>query len=166
MTADFIFNLIEKFNAGSLAELDYRDESSRLVLRKAVSQRGIVTSEQGSGMQTLPAQCAPVSASDGTQVPSPKSQVPGSPSAPDASGAIVPIPSPMVAAFYNAPAPDAPPFVSAGSRVKAGDTLCILEAMKMMNHLEAEYDCEVVSVEAGNGDLVEYGQTLFRVKKC
>jgi acetyl-CoA carboxylase biotin carboxyl carrier protein len=72
----------------------------------------------------------------------------------------------MVAAFYNAPAPDAPPFVSAGSRVKAGDTLCILEAMKMMNHLEAEYDCEVVSVEAGNGDLVEYGQTLFRVKKC
>jgi acetyl-CoA carboxylase biotin carboxyl carrier protein len=52
-----------------------------------------------------------------------------------------------------------------GSKVKSGDTLCILEAMKMMNHLEAEFDCEVLSVEAGSGELVEYGQVLFTVKR-
>jgi acetyl-CoA carboxylase biotin carboxyl carrier protein len=55
--------------------------------------------------------------------------------------------------------------VKVGSKVKAGDTLCILEAMKMMNHLEAEFDCEILAVKASNGDLVEYGQTLFEVKR-
>ena len=75
------------------------------------------------------------------------------------------ITSPIVATFYGAPRPDAPSFVKAGSRVKAGDSLCILEAMKMMNHLEAEFDCEIVSVLASNGDLVEYGQALFEVKR-
>jgi acetyl-CoA carboxylase biotin carboxyl carrier protein len=70
-----------------------------------------------------------------------------------------------VATFYAAPGPDAPAFVKAGSKVKAGDTLCILEAMKMMNHLEAEFDCEVLAVKAASGDLVEYGQALFEVKR-
>jgi acetyl-CoA carboxylase biotin carboxyl carrier protein len=70
-----------------------------------------------------------------------------------------------VATFYGAPGPDAPPFVKPGSKVKAGDSLCILEAMKMMNHLEAEFDCEIVSVLASGGDLVEYGQALFEVKR-
>jgi acetyl-CoA carboxylase biotin carboxyl carrier protein len=70
-----------------------------------------------------------------------------------------------VATFYAAPGPDAPAFVRPGSVVKAGDTLWILEAMKMMNHLEAEFDCEILSVKAANGDLVEYGQTLFEVKR-
>jgi acetyl-CoA carboxylase biotin carboxyl carrier protein len=55
--------------------------------------------------------------------------------------------------------------VRAGSRVKAGETLCILEAMKMMNHLEAEFDCEILSAEAAGGELVEYGQALFKVKR-
>jgi acetyl-CoA carboxylase biotin carboxyl carrier protein len=75
------------------------------------------------------------------------------------------ITSPIVATFYASAGPDAPAFVSVGSKVKAGDTLCILEAMKMMNHLEAEFDCEILSAKALNGDLVEYGQTLFEVKR-
>ncbi|MDR2021188.1 MAG: acetyl-CoA carboxylase biotin carboxyl carrier protein subunit, partial [Treponema sp.] len=75
------------------------------------------------------------------------------------------ITSPIVATFYAAPGPDTPPFVRPGSKVKAGDSLCILEAMKMMNHLEAEFDCEILSVLAGTGDLVEYDQALFEVKR-
>jgi acetyl-CoA carboxylase biotin carboxyl carrier protein len=75
------------------------------------------------------------------------------------------ITSPLVATFYAAPKPDTPAFVSAGSRVKKGETLCILEAMKMMNHLEAEFDAEIVAVHAKTGDLVEYGQTLFTVRR-
>jgi acetyl-CoA carboxylase biotin carboxyl carrier protein len=71
----------------------------------------------------------------------------------------------MVAVFYPSPTPDAPPFVRPGSKVKAGDTLCILEAMKMMNRLEAEFDCEVLSVKAAGGELVEFGQDLFEVKR-
>jgi acetyl-CoA carboxylase biotin carboxyl carrier protein len=70
-----------------------------------------------------------------------------------------------VATYYSAASPDTPPFVKAGSKVKAGDTLCILEAMKMMNHLEAEFDCEIIEAHAASGDLVEYGQSLFTVKR-
>jgi len=73
------------------------------------------------------------------------------------------IKSPIVATFFSSPGQDAPPFVRPGSKVKAGQTLCILEAMKMMNHLEAEFDCEIINVHAGNGKLVEYGQELFTV---
>ncbi|AEF84024.1 acetyl-CoA carboxylase, biotin carboxyl carrier protein [Treponema primitia ZAS-2] len=75
------------------------------------------------------------------------------------------ITSPIVASYYASPSPDAPPFVRPGTRVKTGDTLCILEAMKMMNHLEAEFDCEIIAVKAAGGDLVEYGQALFEVKR-
>jgi len=73
--------------------------------------------------------------------------------------------SPIVATFYSSPSPDAPPFVKIGAKVKAGQTLCILEAMKMMNHLEAEFDCEILQVHASSGELVEYGQELFTVKR-
>jgi acetyl-CoA carboxylase biotin carboxyl carrier protein len=67
--------------------------------------------------------------------------------------------------FYGSSEPDAPPFVKAGSVVKAGQILCAIEAMKMMNKLEAEFDCEIVSVKASNGEMVEYGQPLFEVKR-
>jgi acetyl-CoA carboxylase biotin carboxyl carrier protein len=75
------------------------------------------------------------------------------------------ISSPIVATFFASPGPDSPPFVTSGSRVKAGETLCILEAMKMMNHLEAEFDCEILEVHASSGELVEYGQALFTVQR-
>jgi len=80
------------------------------------------------------------------------------------SGAEI-IKSPIVATFYSSPGPDAPPFVKPGSKVKTGQTLCILEAMKMMNNLEAEFDCEIIDIHAGGGELVEYGQKLFTVKR-
>jgi acetyl-CoA carboxylase biotin carboxyl carrier protein len=75
------------------------------------------------------------------------------------------ITSPIVATFYSAPAPDAPAFVKVGDRVKNGQTVCILEAMKLMNEIQAEYDCEIEAVLVSNEQKVEYGQPLFRVKK-
>lgn len=71
--------------------------------------------------------------------------------------------SPMVGVFYAAPNPDSEPYVTLGSKVKKGDVLCIIEAMKLMNEIVAEQDGEIVDVCASNGDVVEYGQTLFKI---
>jgi acetyl-CoA carboxylase biotin carboxyl carrier protein len=67
----------------------------------------------------------------------------------------------MVGTFYRASGPTADPFVSVGDRIDAGDTLCIIEAMKMMNQIEADVAGRVLSVEVENGDPVEFGQLLF-----
>ena len=69
--------------------------------------------------------------------------------------------APMVGTFYSASGPTADPFVSVGDRIDAGDTLCIIEAMKMMNQIEADVAGRVMSIEAENGEPVEYGQLLF-----
>lgn len=73
------------------------------------------------------------------------------------------IQSPMVGVFYSAPSPDAEPFVKVGSRVKKGDVVCIIEAMKLMNEIIAEEDGEVVDICVSNGSVVEFGQTLFKL---
>ena len=73
------------------------------------------------------------------------------------------IKSPMVGIFYTAPSPDAEPFVKVGIKVKKGDTLCIIEAMKLMNDVVAEEDGEIVEICAENGALVEFGQILFKI---
>jgi len=69
----------------------------------------------------------------------------------------------MVGTFYTAPAPDAPPYVDKGTRVRKGDTLCIIEAMKLMNELECEIEGTIVEMCVENAQPVEYGQVLFRV---
>jgi len=75
------------------------------------------------------------------------------------------ITSPMVGTFYQAPSPDSPPYVKVGDKIKKGQTLCIIEAMKIMNELEAEYDCEILEVLVEDGQPVEFDTPLFRVKK-
>lgn len=75
------------------------------------------------------------------------------------------ITSPIVGTFYSAPAPDAPAFVKVGDQVKNGQTVCILEAMKLMNEIQSDFDCEIEAVLVSNEQKVEYGQPLFRVKK-
>ncbi len=75
------------------------------------------------------------------------------------------ITSPMVGTFYQAPSPDSPPYVKVGDKVKKGQTLCIIEAMKIMNELEAEFDCEILEVLVEDGQPVEYDTPLFRVKR-
>jgi acetyl-CoA carboxylase biotin carboxyl carrier protein len=81
-------------------------------------------------------------------------------------GDLVDVTSPFVGSFYRSPSPDAPSFVEVGSVVRAGQTLCIIEAMKLMNEIEAECAGTIVEVFAQNGKSVEYGQKLFRIKKA
>ncbi len=69
--------------------------------------------------------------------------------------------SPMVGTYYASSSPDATPFVKVGDEIKAGDTLCIIEAMKMMNQIEADVSGRIVAIEVENGQPVEFGQTLF-----
>ena len=71
--------------------------------------------------------------------------------------------SPMVGVFYASPSPTDPPFVTVGSKVKKGDGLCIIEAMKLMNEITAEEDGEIIDICATNGSVVEYGQILFKM---
>lgn len=72
--------------------------------------------------------------------------------------------SPMVGVFYSAPSPDSEPYVQVGGKVKKGDTLCIIEAMKLLNEISADRDGEITEICAAAGQVVEYGQTLFRMK--
>ncbi|KTD75559.1 acetyl-CoA carboxylase biotin carboxyl carrier protein [Legionella waltersii] len=72
--------------------------------------------------------------------------------------------SPMVGTMYTSPSPDSPPFVAVGQSVKAGDTLCIIEAMKMFNEIEADRTGKIVEILVNNGDPVEYDQALFIIE--
>lgn len=85
-----------------------------------------------------------------------------SPAETETSG-LTEVTSPMVGTFYRAPAPDADPYVEVGDRVKVGQTLCILEAMKLMNELEAEVSGVISEIAVENAEPVEYGQVLFRI---
>ena len=85
---------------------------------------------------------------------------PAAPKSSDASGCIT---SPMVGVFYAAPAENAEPFVKVGDSVKKGDTLCIIEAMKLMNEITAEQDGVITEICAQNGQVVEYGSVLFKI---
>ena len=72
--------------------------------------------------------------------------------------------SPMVGTFYSKSSPNAKPYVEVGQKVKKGDILCIVEAMKLMNEIESEFDGEVVEVCACDGDMLDYGKPLFKIK--
>ncbi len=87
------------------------------------------------------------------------------PSVPGSRSDLVEVTAPMVGTFYRAPGPDEPPFVEMGSRISAGQTVCILEAMKLMNELESEVSGEVMEILVENGTPVEFGQVLMRVKQ-
>ena len=99
----------------------------------------------------VPASAAPVAAA----APAP---------APEADGKVVT--APLVGTFYAAPAPEKPPFVRAGDRVKKGDTLCLIEAMKMMSEIPAPCDCVIEAVLKESGELVSFGEPLLRYKPC
>jgi acetyl-CoA carboxylase biotin carboxyl carrier protein len=115
---------------------------------------------------------AMIQAAAGVAPPAPAAMalpLPPTPSAPPPTppagrGDLLEITAPMVATFYRSPAPGESPFVELGSRVSAGQTVCILEAMKLMNELEAEVSGEVVEILVDNGTPVEFGQVLMRVK--
>jgi len=116
-----------------------------------------IRSETNSGKA---AAAAPESPADAE---APEAQTTGQAEA-QAKSALTEVTSPMVGTFYRAPAPDAEPYVEVGDRVKTGQTLCILEAMKLMNELESEVSGTVREICVENAEPVEYGQVLFRVE--
>jgi len=122
--------------------------------------------------RNLPAVAAPLTvlqAPVSTPAPAPAVAPAPAPSAPPPPAAaarsdLQPITAPMVGTFYRSPSPGDPPFVEVGSRITPGQTICILEAMKLMNELEAEIGGEVVEILVENGTPVEFGQVLMRIK--
>jgi acetyl-CoA carboxylase biotin carboxyl carrier protein len=160
MDNSFILTLIDKFDASNIAELDLNEGNIHIQLRKEGAFAHLAAGGYGSNAPGAEAAAqSAASRAEGVHLGLPVNAPRETGSGGEA------ITSPIVATFYASPGPDSPAFVSVGSTVKAGDTLCILEAMKMMNHLEAEFDCEILSIKVLSGDLVEYDQTLFEVKR-
>ena len=125
--------------------------------------RGLIEAVDDSGIDSLEI------ARGGTKIrinktPPPAPVAAAAAAAPAApASTLVEIKSPMVGTFYRAPAPEAPSYVEVGSRIARGQTLCILEAMKLMNELPAEVNGTVREICVENGEPVEYGQVLFRI---
>lgn len=94
----------------------------------------------------------------------PSASAPAAASKPAASD-LFEVKSPMVGTFYGSPSPDAAPFVKVGDKVKKGDTLCIVEAMKLMNELPAEVSGEIVEILASSSEAISYGQVIMKIKK-
>ena len=143
--------LISLLGDSDIQELKLEGDDFRLELR-----RNLPAAQAPVVMHAAP---APVS-------PAPLSATPSvaPPAAPAVRSDLVEITAPMVATFYRAPAPGEPAFVELGARINVGQTVCILEAMKLMNELEAEVSGEVVEILVENGTPVEFGQVLMRVK--
>ncbi|MCL6625743.1 acetyl-CoA carboxylase biotin carboxyl carrier protein [Alicyclobacillus shizuokensis] len=169
-----IRELIRLFDETSVVELNLEVEDVRIRLKKA---EAIVHNAPAAGLTPAvaaaaapvspvnPAASAAVSAAPAANTPAaapPPDTAAGDAAAEEAGMHIVV--SPMVGTFYRAPSPDAAPFVERGSQVDEKTVVCIVEAMKLMNEIEAEVKGEVVDVLAENGQLVEYGQPLFRIK--
>ena len=123
-------------------------------------ERASAAQPVGVPMPMPSAMAAPVAApATVPAAPEPAAQAPAA--APESQGAEVT--APMVGVFYAAPAPGDEPFVHVGSKVKAGETLCIIEAMKVLNEVTAEADGEVLEICVADGDLVEFGSCLMRI---
>src|SRR4029078_10387945 len=88
----------------------------------------------------------------------------GAPAAAAQDPSVISMPSPIVGTFYRSPNPESPAFVEVGSKVRKGQVLCIVEAMKLMNEIEAEMDAEVVEILVANAQPVEFGEVLFRLR--
>ncbi|MFO7781979.1 MAG: acetyl-CoA carboxylase biotin carboxyl carrier protein [Spirochaetia bacterium] len=151
-----LFELVDKFEDSSLTELRIKTEDSSVVLKRG----GQDPAPAPAAPPQQPAANQPQASAQPSHAGGPEVEVGG-------AGAedIEYITSPIVATFYRSPAPDAPPFVDEGTRVATGDALCVLEAMKVMNELEAEFDLEIVRILVQNGEMVEYGTPIFEVKR-
>lgn len=150
MTRDELLALMDHFSASVLHRMEYEEGDTRIVLEKAPT-----------------APVAPLTAVAPAAVPAMAAPAPAAPAAtaeaPQAEGSI--IKAPLVGTFYAAPSPEAAPFVKVGDTVKKNDTVCILEAMKMMSEVPAPCDCVIEEVLSASGELVGFGQPLFRIRE-
>lgn len=142
--------LLTTLNQTDISELMLKGDDFELVVRR------------GTRIESTPA--APIAATPPSPVaPEPIPIKAEMPAAPKNDRKLVDVVSPIVGTFYRSPSPDEPPFADIGSLIQKGQVVCIIEAMKVMNEIEAEVSGEIVEVLVQNGQPVEYGQPLMRV---
>ena len=154
-----IKQVVELMKKSELSEFEFQEQDFKLRIKRDTPGRAMAapTPTPAPVPAAAPLAVAPT--------PAPAASVPAAAPAPAASDPSVKvITSPMVGTFYASPAPDAPPFVGVGSQVKADSVVCIIEAMKVMNEIQAEIAGSVVECLVATGTSVEFGQPLFRVK--
>jgi len=154
MTLDEIKQLIEFIKANELSEFELEHDGVKIRIKSGTSHH-VVTVPQV-------AVAAPVM----TSVPAP-AVAPAAPAAAplaDEGGELAIVKSPIVGTFYRAAEPGAKAFASVGDVVRKGQVLCIIEAMKLMNEIDSEYDGEITSVYVENGQAVQYGERLFAIR--
>ena len=152
---DFLERLIQAIDQSSIDSIEIERGGTRVRIGKTPPQT-VTAAPLPASAAAAPA-AVPAAPAGGPVAPAgeePEVAVPSN---------LVDVPSPMVGTFYRAPAPDAPPYVDVGARVGEGDTLCIIEAMKLMNELEAELSGTIAEICVENAEPVEYGQVLFRI---
>ena len=142
--------LIDLVEESGIAEIEVTEGEEKVRITRATAAQPVFAA---------PAAIAPVATAPAAAAPAPA--VSASPAVRDLSNAQK---SPMVGTFYRAPGPNAPAFVEIGQQVKAGDTLCIIEAMKLMNEIEAEKSGVIKEILVDNGTPVEYGEPLFIIE--
>lgn len=144
--------LIDLVSESNVSELEITEAEGKV---RIVKSEGVVQQYVAAPMQVAPVMAAPVAA-----MPAAAAPATAAPAAVD--GHVVK--SPMVGTFYRASSPGAKAFVDVGSQVKEGDTICIVEAMKILNEIEADKSGTIVRVLGENGQAVEYGQPLFVIE--
>jgi acetyl-CoA carboxylase biotin carboxyl carrier protein len=162
LSANELKDLVAALSQSDIAELTLKSSTFELTLRKQVvwSAGSTATPVTSEGTLAAPAKSPDVAMAESAPVAAPVAPVPP----PGKSPELLTISSPMVGTFYRSPAPDEPPFVDVGDRITTGQTVCIIEAMKLMNELEAEISGEVVEVLVDNAEPVEFGQALMLVR--
>lgn len=158
-SVDQIKQLIEILENSNLAVMEISDENNgsiRLEKPQAAPVNAFALNTGNVPVMPPVAQEAPAQP---TPAPAPVESTPAT--AVQDTGAS--IKSPMVGVFYAAPSPDSEPFVTVGKKVNKGDVVCIVEAMKLMNEITAEQSGTITEVCVNNGDIVEYGQDLFKI---
>jgi oxaloacetate decarboxylase alpha subunit len=151
MNLDELKELIELISAKDITEFELEEEGVRLKVKK-----GVVVAAAGESTNNHPPAALPFA-------PSPSVEAPSAGEAAEEPGVTL-VRSPMVGTFYRAPEPGAPPFVNEGDKVKPGQVLCIIEAMKLMNEIESECAAEVLEIFVENGQPVQYGDKLFAMR--
>ena len=160
MSIDFqqVRELLAAIAQTDIVELSLKSEEFELTVKKGAGSGSAITPPESAGTVVLP-----MSPTPSKLTPSPPAVMDTLPS-PAADPGWMEITSPMVGTFYRAPAPDESPFVAVGDRVNIGQTVCIIEAMKLMNEIEAEVSGQIMEIVVENAEPVEYGQVLMRVK--
>ena len=158
MDLDELQKLLHILEEKQITEFELEESGVKLRIRK-----GVANHAPAPGVLSNPVLQAALSAVAAAPGPA-AAPVPAPAAAPDEDEGLVMVKSPIVGTFYRSPDPNSPSFVEIGSRVKPGQVLCIVEAMKLMNEIEAETGGEIVKIHPQNGQPVQYGDPLFSVR--